>query len=98
MNYDHVVDPMGWHATFALKSDDQVEREVHVTSHAYTPGREDFTLVYATHAPEKPDWTPRGGKSSGKIVWPDEEHLEEYVDSPIAYWKPVAFMDGALGF
>lgn len=42
----------------------------------------DFTLKHATHSSEKKDSTPKRG---GKAVWPDEDQLEEYVDSPIAY-------------
>ncbi|KAF9885155.1 hypothetical protein FE257_000681 [Aspergillus nanangensis] len=81
----HAKDPRGWHGTFAFKVNDQVEREFHVASHGYTNGKEDFTLRAATHTPEKQDKTPRGGKKSGKVVWPSEALLEEYVDSPIAY-------------
>ncbi|KAK2758833.1 hypothetical protein FQN54_003525 [Arachnomyces sp. PD_36] len=79
-------DPKGWHATFAYKDSDLVEREFHVASHGYTDGKEKFTLTDATHAPEKKDNTPRGGKKSGKVVWPDKKGaLEEYVNNPIAY-------------
>ncbi|KAK6810747.1 hypothetical protein RU639_013606 [Aspergillus parasiticus] len=81
----HAKDPKGWHGTFAYKADDQEEREFHVASHGYTNGKEDFTLKEATHTPEKLDRTPRGGRRSGKVVWPAENLLEEYVDSPIAY-------------
>ncbi|KAL2369196.1 hypothetical protein RJ035_005401 [Blastomyces gilchristii] len=81
----HVKDPKGWHGTFAFKADDQVEREFHVASHGYTNDKEDFVLNEATHTPEKEDKTPRGGRGSGKIVWPAEDLLEEYVDSPIGY-------------
>ncbi|KAK2762654.1 hypothetical protein FQN54_000827 [Arachnomyces sp. PD_36] len=80
-----VKDPKGWHGTFAFKADKQVEREFHVASHGYTSGKEDFVLKEATHTPEKKDGTPRGGKRSGKVVWPSEDLLEEYSDSPIAY-------------
>ncbi|KZF22826.1 hypothetical protein L228DRAFT_282907 [Xylona heveae TC161] len=31
------------------------------------------------------DSTPRGGKKSGKVVWPDEHLLEEYKGNPIGY-------------
>lgn len=71
--------------TFAFKADDQVEREFHVASHGYTNDKEDFVLNEATHTPEKQDKTPRGGRGSGKVVWPAEDLLEEYVDSPIGY-------------
>ncbi|EER42741.1 conserved hypothetical protein [Histoplasma capsulatum var. duboisii H88] len=81
----HVEDPKGWHGTFAFKADDQVEREFHVASHGYTNDKEDFILNEATHTPEKEDRTPRGGRGSGKVVWPAEDLLEEYVDSPIGY-------------
>ncbi|EEQ87678.1 uncharacterized protein BDCG_02798 [Blastomyces dermatitidis ER-3] len=81
----HVKDPKGWHGTFAFKADDQVEREFHVASHGYTNDKEDFVLNEATHTPEKEDKTPRGGRGSGKVVWPAEDLLEEYVDSPIGY-------------
>ncbi|KAL1859078.1 hypothetical protein VTK73DRAFT_7597 [Phialemonium thermophilum] len=80
-----VVDPRGWHGTFAFKFDDQTEREFHVASHGYTTGKEEFRLINATHTPEKSDFTPRGGKNSGKVVWPEWDELEEYVDSPIGY-------------
>lgn len=64
----------------------QMDREFHVASHGYTDGKENFTLTESTHAPEKSDSTPRGGKKSGKVVWPVKEGvLEEYVNSPIAY-------------
>ncbi|PYI30887.1 hypothetical protein BP00DRAFT_475895 [Aspergillus indologenus CBS 114.80] len=85
MGGKHVEDPKGWHGTFAFKNNDQMERSFHVTSHGYTNGKEDFVLRDATHTPEKWDGTPRGGKNSGKVVWPPEEDLEEYLDSPIAY-------------
>ncbi|RAK95375.1 uncharacterized protein BO80DRAFT_264104 [Aspergillus ibericus CBS 121593] len=80
-----VKDPKGWHGTFAFKTDDQVQREFHVASHGYTNGKENFVLTDATHDPEKSDKVPRGGKNSGKIVWPSEDALDEYVDSPIGY-------------
>lgn len=76
----------GWHGTFAYKDSVQVDREFHVASHGYTDGKENFSLMEATHSPEKGDSTPRGGKKSGKVVWPVKEGaLEEYVNSPIAY-------------
>lgn len=75
-------DPNGWHGTFAFKNKEQVEREYHVATHGYTGGKEDFILKEATHTPEKQDSTPRRG---GKVVWPNEDDLEEFVDSPIAY-------------
>ncbi|KAF7182863.1 hypothetical protein CNMCM7691_002607 [Aspergillus felis] len=81
----HAKDPKGWHGTFAFKVDNQVHRQYHVASHGYTDGKENFVLKEATHTPEKADGTPRGGKRSGKVVWPAEELLEEYADSPIAY-------------
>ncbi|EEQ34592.1 hypothetical protein McanMca71_002445 [Microsporum canis] len=80
-----VKDPKGWHGTFAFKDGGQVKREFHVASHGYTNGKEDFVLKEASHTPQKADNTPRGGKDSGKVVWPQEKFLEEYVDSPIAY-------------
>lgn len=78
-------DPQGWHGTFAFKSQSQVEKEFHVASHGYTNGKEQFVLTNATHSKEKIDKTPRGGRNAGKVVWPDESDLEEYVDSPIGY-------------
>nr|KMM72271.1 hypothetical protein CPAG_08568 [Coccidioides posadasii RMSCC 3488] len=81
----HVKDTKGWHGTFAFKDDNQVEREFHVASHGYTNSKEDFSLKEATHTPEKEDSTSRGGAGSGKVVWPAEHLLEEYVDSPIGY-------------
>lgn len=56
-----------------------------MASHGYTDGKQDFVLKEATHTPEKADTTSRGGKGSGKIVWPEADLLEEYADSPIAY-------------
>ncbi|PWY91864.1 hypothetical protein BO94DRAFT_533310 [Aspergillus sclerotioniger CBS 115572] len=85
INGQRTKDPLGWHVTMAFKDGDQVERMFHVASHGYTNGKEDFVLKTATHTPEKTDATPRGGKRSGKVVWPAEELLEEYEDSPIAY-------------
>ncbi|KAJ5485475.1 hypothetical protein N7539_005463 [Penicillium diatomitis] len=81
----HVMDPKGWHGTFAFKASDQLLREYHVASHGYTNGKEDFTLKEATHTSEKADNTRRGGPLSDKVVWPPEEFLEEYKESPIAY-------------
>ncbi|THC97155.1 hypothetical protein EYZ11_003370 [Aspergillus tanneri] len=78
----HAKDPKGWHGTFAFKTDNQVEREFHVATHGYTSGKENFVLKEATHTPEQQDKTPRGGRRSGKVVWPAEDLLEEYVDSP----------------
>lgn len=84
-NGRHVVDPQGWHGTFAFKASDQLLREYHVASHGYTNGKEDFALKEATHTSEKADSTRRGGPRSDKVVWPPEEFLEEYEDSPIGY-------------
>ncbi|OWT43368.1 hypothetical protein VFPPC_17469 [Pochonia chlamydosporia 170] len=81
----HVPDPKGWHVTIAFKTRDQDDREVHVASHGYTIGKDNYTLKEATHTSEKSDSFPRGGKRSGKVVWPGEELLEEYEDSPIAH-------------
>jgi hypothetical protein len=81
----HAKDPKGWHSTFAFKANDQVQPESHVASHGYTNGKQDLVLKEAAHTPEKADRTPQGGKKSRKIVWPDADHLKEYVDSPIAY-------------
>ncbi|KAL1953050.1 hypothetical protein VTO42DRAFT_3722 [Malbranchea cinnamomea] len=64
------------------KTGDQVDQEFHVASHGYTNGKEDFVLEEVIHTPEKKDSTPRGGAGPGKIVWPPEHLLEEYVDSP----------------
>jgi hypothetical protein len=77
-----VKDPNGWHGTFAFKDSYQTQQEVHVASQGYTNGKEDFVLNVATHSQEKEDITPRRG---AKVVWPSEDELEEYVDSPIAY-------------
>ena len=84
-NGRHVVDPKGWHGTFAFKGSDQLLREYHVASHGYTTGKEDFILKEATHTLEKTDGIRRGGPLSDKVVWTPEEHLEEYKDSPIGY-------------
>jgi len=85
-NGQHILDPKGWHGTFAFKIEDQVQRNFHVASHGYTDGKERFILKEATHTPEKADSTPRGGKNSLKVVWPESPgDLEEYKDSPIAY-------------
>lgn len=81
----HVPDPKGFHCTLAFKSEDQLLRQYHVASHGYTNSKDDFVLKEATHAPEKADDTPRGGRKSGKVVWPPINELEEYVDSPIGY-------------
>ncbi|ODH37344.1 hypothetical protein ACO22_02619 [Paracoccidioides brasiliensis] len=56
----------------------------------YTNDTEDFILNEATHTPQgKEDKTPRGGRGSGKVLWPAEEDLlrriYEYVDSPVGY-------------
>ena len=85
VNGKHVKDPKGWHGTFAFKDEDQVKHEVHVASHGYTNGKEDFRLKEGTHTDEKSDGTPRGGPTSMKVVWPLEADLEEYVESPIGY-------------
>ena len=69
----------------AFKDKQQEEIGYHVASHGYTSGKDDFTLVKATHGGEKLDKTPRGGRISGKVVWPSEAELVEYRDSPIAY-------------
>lgn len=69
----------------AFKDREQEERELHIASHGYTKGKDDFILLKATHGKEKADQTPRGARGSGKIVWPNEAELVEYKDSPIAY-------------
>jgi hypothetical protein len=71
--------------TFAFKANDQILREYHVASHGYTNDKEDFVLKEATHTPEKADNIRRGGPQSDKVIWPSEEVLEEYEDSPIDY-------------
>jgi len=88
---------MGLHATFAFKFDDQVERKFHSIAYGYTYGKEDFTLREATLLPEEPDWAPRAGESSGEIVWPEEQELEEYVHDLVVEYVPVGSMGGALG-
>ncbi|KAJ5697592.1 hypothetical protein N7488_011276 [Penicillium malachiteum] len=77
INGKHVKDPNGWHATLAFKDGNQVTLQLHVASHGYTAGKQDFVLAQATHTPQKMDDTPRGGKNSGKVVWPPKEDLEE---------------------
>ncbi|RMD44834.1 hypothetical protein DV735_g420, partial [Chaetothyriales sp. CBS 134920] len=81
----HARDPNGWHLTLAFKDKEHEAIGYHVASHGYTAGKNNFTLVRATHGNEKPDDTPRGGRDSGAVVWPKEEDLVEYKDSPIAY-------------
>lgn len=85
MNGKWMKDPRGWHGTFAFKDGKQLEQQLHVASHGYTTGRESFALVESTHGSEKPDDTPRGPKPSEKVVWPEEEDLLEYKESPIGY-------------
>lgn len=82
INGKHTKDPYGWHGTFAFKDSEQAGRKFHVATHGYTDGKEDFTLKEASHSQEKKDSTMRRG---GKAVWPDEDELEEYEDSPVAY-------------
>lgn len=53
-----------------------------MAAHGYTVGKETFTLREASHSLEKQDSTH---KRSGKVIWPDEDELEEYPNSPIAY-------------
>ncbi|KAG5931393.1 hypothetical protein E4U53_001800 [Claviceps sorghi] len=71
-----------WHGTFSFKDKNQEKRNCHVTTHGYTEGRDDFILKEAIHMPEKPDDTI---KADGKVVWPAENKMEEYEDSPIGY-------------
>lgn len=80
----HIKDPKGWHATFAFKFADEVDREFHYTSHGYTSSKHNYTLREAVSKPPKPDSTPRGGKRSGKVVWAAED-VTEWKDSPIGY-------------
>ncbi|KAK2005683.1 hypothetical protein LZ32DRAFT_596750 [Colletotrichum eremochloae] len=82
INGKHDKDPNGWHGTFAFKDDEQVKEKIHVASHGYVNGKEDFILKEATHSAEKNDSIQRRG---GKVVWPDEDELEEYEYSPIGY-------------
>lgn len=81
----HVKDPNGWHLIIAFKDQHQEEIGLHVASHSYTNGKDDYTLARATHGGEKRDNTPRGGRRSGKVVWPKESELVEYKDGSIAY-------------
>lgn len=86
MDGKHGKDSRGWHGTFAYKDSVQMDWEFHIALHGYTDGKENFTLMEATHSPEKGDSTPWDEKKSGKVVWPVKEGaLEEYVNSPIAY-------------
>ncbi|KAJ5929303.1 hypothetical protein N7454_007151 [Penicillium verhagenii] len=59
----HMIDPNGWHGTFAFKTSDQLLSEYHVAAHGYTNGKEDFNLQRATSTSEKADKTPVGGHS-----------------------------------
>jgi hypothetical protein len=45
-------------------------------------GKDNLVLGKAMHSQEKPDNAQRRG---GKVVWPEDEELDEYEDSPIAY-------------
>lgn len=76
MNGTHVKDPMGWRNTIAFKDAKMSSRSSYVASHGYTKSNEGFALVKATHTREKGDNTK---KSSGRVVWPAEGDLEEYV-------------------
>ncbi|KAJ0418187.1 hypothetical protein BJY00DRAFT_315236 [Aspergillus carlsbadensis] len=81
----HIPDPIGWHCTIAFKSEDQITRAYHVTSHGYTKGKDDFSLAQAIHSEEKPDNTPRGNPKAKRVVWPPEHELQEYEGSPVAF-------------
>lgn len=71
----HAKDPDGWHLTLAFKDNEQDTLGIHVASHGYTSGKDDYVLLKATHRGAKSDDTPR---RSGKVVWPGEAELEEY--------------------
>lgn len=45
-----------------------------MASHGYVAGKEDLSLVEATHTGEKSDLTKR---RKGKVVWPSSDQLEE---------------------
>ncbi|RAL03518.1 uncharacterized protein BO80DRAFT_376556, partial [Aspergillus ibericus CBS 121593] len=67
-------DPLGWHVTLCYKDETQVATGTHVACHGYVKGKTNLEFVSSTHAGEKPDtWE----KSSGSIVWPSVEELEE---------------------
>ncbi|MBE3044526.1 hypothetical protein IMZ48_18555 [Candidatus Bathyarchaeota archaeon] len=57
--------------------DGEVEKEFHYTSHGYTSSKHDYTLREAVA-------TPRGGRSSGKVVWAVGD-VEEWKESPVGY-------------
>ena len=81
----HGPDPKGYHGTFSFKYAGQ-SGNFHVTTHAYTAGKDDFHLQMASAADEKLDST---GKGPDKVVWPaSEADLELYEHSPIWYSQP----------
>ncbi|PVH93025.1 hypothetical protein DM02DRAFT_634897 [Periconia macrospinosa] len=74
-------DPKGFHVTFCFNDSEQEKTKMHMTVHAYTSGKGDYTLKEAVQRPEKPDNTHR---KNDRSVWPEgEEVLEEYEDSPV---------------
>lgn len=76
MGKKHVEDPKGYHVTFSYKNDVQVEKHLHITSHAYTNGKYDFTLISKEKFEQRPDDSPRGGRKGrrlGRVIWPDGE-------------------------
>ncbi|PYI01808.1 hypothetical protein BO78DRAFT_352848 [Aspergillus sclerotiicarbonarius CBS 121057] len=67
-------DPLGPHVTFCYKDEAQLAKGTHVACHGYVAGGNSLEFVRSTHAGEKADSSK---KSSGGVVWPSEEQLEE---------------------
>ena len=66
-------DPLGLHATFCYKDQDQVDRGVHVACHGYVVDEVSLEYKNSTHAGEKPDSTVKN--KEGEVVWPGLEDL-----------------------
>lgn len=85
MHGEYGIDPDGWHGTLCLKSSNQVDGKKHVTMHAYTTGQDDYDLTFASDTPEKADSTVRKKGKVPKVVWPSEEDLDEWDESPVTF-------------
>lgn len=67
-------DSLGPHVTLCYKDEDQLTKGTRVACHGYVEGPNRLIFVRSTHAGEKVDtWV----KSSGDVVWPPEEELDE---------------------
>lgn len=77
-----VKDPGGFHATISIRGEEHIKDNTFLSVHAYTRGKNDFTLRHASRAAQPLALTTTG--RAGKLIWPANLTEEEtfFVDPP----------------